>query len=130
MELKKEDYLLLLDLADAEKESIHKEAIHNKDLRAREIDLDFIKIKLDIKIKQLDRDIEDNIKDIETKIYKLDTVLKKYYKLYYKIDSLTAKRVNVIESQIEVLKEVLNNDLEAEQWEECYLEDAREYKGV
>lgn len=53
MELNKQDYKILIDLVDREKELIHKEAIHDKDLRAREIDLDFIRIKLDIELNRI-----------------------------------------------------------------------------
>ena len=48
-----EDYKVLIDLVEKEKELIHKEAIHDKDLRAKEIDLDFIKIKLETQSKML-----------------------------------------------------------------------------
>lgn len=51
--LNAEEYKLILELITKEKEAIHKEAIHNKDLRAREIDLDFTKIKLEVQLKQL-----------------------------------------------------------------------------
>lgn len=49
--LTKEEYKTLIDLIEKEKELIHKEAIHDKELRAKELELDFIKIKLDIQLK-------------------------------------------------------------------------------
>lgn len=41
-----QDYNLLLELVEKEKESIHQQAMQNKELRTRELELDFIKIKL------------------------------------------------------------------------------------
>lgn len=48
-----EDLKILKDLVDKEKKLIHKAAIHDKELRAKEIDLDFIKIKLETQSKML-----------------------------------------------------------------------------
>lgn len=48
-----EEYNLLLELIEKEKQAIHKETIHDKDLRDRELDLDFILIKLKAQLKQL-----------------------------------------------------------------------------
>lgn len=44
--LTSKDYDLLIELAKYEKEKIHKAAIHDKELRSRELNLDFILIKL------------------------------------------------------------------------------------
>lgn len=41
------DYDLLIELIDREKQAIHTKAIHDKELRSKEVDLDFIKIKLE-----------------------------------------------------------------------------------
>lgn len=52
--LTREELEILIELAREKKESIHKQAIHNKELRKQEIDLDFILIKLNSQIKMLD----------------------------------------------------------------------------
>lgn len=50
------EYEQLIELVEKEKDSIHKQAIHDKGLRAKEIDLDFIKMKLDAQLKSLDNE--------------------------------------------------------------------------
>ncbi len=45
---------LLLELVQREKESIHHKAMQDAKLREKEIELDFIKIKLDAQLKQLE----------------------------------------------------------------------------
>lgn len=55
--LTSKEYKILIDLVEAEKNSIHKKAIHDSVLREKEIELDFIKIKLDTKIKEFRNEI-------------------------------------------------------------------------
>lgn len=52
--LNRKDLELLLELLKQEKESIHQRAIRDKQLRERELDLDFISIKLNSQLKMLD----------------------------------------------------------------------------
>ena len=52
--LTRKEYQLLLELLKQEKELIHTKAIHDKELREREVDIDFISIKLNSQIKMLD----------------------------------------------------------------------------
>lgn len=52
--LNRKDLEILLDLLEKEKESIHTKAIRDAGLRERELDLDFISIKLNSQIKMLD----------------------------------------------------------------------------
>ena len=52
--LKKEELDILIELLEQEKNKIHKQAIQDKELRAREIDLDFISIKLNSQLKQIE----------------------------------------------------------------------------
>jgi hypothetical protein len=52
--LTRKEYQLLLELVQREKESIHQKAIQDAELREKEIELDFIKIKLDAQLKQLE----------------------------------------------------------------------------
>lgn len=52
--LTRKDLEILLDLLEQEKNKIHQKAIHNKELRERELDLDFISIKLNSQIKMID----------------------------------------------------------------------------
>jgi len=52
--LTRKEYQLLLELVQMEKESIHQKAIQDAELREKEIELDFIKIKLDAQLKQLE----------------------------------------------------------------------------
>ena len=52
--LTRKEYELLIELLEKEKESIHTKAIHDVGLRERELDLDFIMIKLNTLIKQLE----------------------------------------------------------------------------
>ena len=52
--LNKQDLEILLDLLNEKKESIHQKAIHDKELREIELDLDFIGIKLNSQLKQIE----------------------------------------------------------------------------
>lgn len=52
--LTRKEYELLIELLEQEKESIHQQAIHDAGAREREIELDFISIKLNSQIKMLD----------------------------------------------------------------------------
>ena len=60
-----QDYNLLLELIKNEKNEIHKKAIHDKELRERELDLDFISIKLNTIIKQKDDKLDYMMKKLE-----------------------------------------------------------------
>lgn len=60
---------LLLELVKNEKESIHQEAIQDKELRERELDIDFIIIRLETKIKTRNNKLDYLIKKIEVKEY-------------------------------------------------------------
>ena len=52
--LTRQELELLLELLKKEKESIHTKAIQDKELREREIELDFISIKLNTQLKQIE----------------------------------------------------------------------------
>lgn len=52
--LTRKEYELLIELLEQEKKSIHQQAIHDAGAREREIELDFISIKLNSQIKMLD----------------------------------------------------------------------------
>ena len=49
--LTRKELELLIELLEQEKQAIHKQAISDAELRAREIDLDFISIKLNSQLK-------------------------------------------------------------------------------
>lgn len=51
--LTSKEYKMLIKLVEAEKNNIHKQAIHDPVLREKEIELDFIKIKLDTQLKAI-----------------------------------------------------------------------------
>lgn len=63
--LTRKEYQLLLELLEKEKNEIHKQAIHDVELRERELDLDFIIIKLNTIIKQKDDKLDYLMKKIE-----------------------------------------------------------------
>lgn len=52
--LTRKELELLIELIQKEKESIHTKAIQDKELREREIELDFISIKLNTQLKQIE----------------------------------------------------------------------------
>ena len=52
-ELTRKEYQILLELLEKAKESIHQRAITDAGARERELDLDFISIKLNTQLKQL-----------------------------------------------------------------------------
>lgn len=52
--LTRKEYELLIELLEKEKESIHKKAITDAGARERELDIDFITIKLNTQLKQLE----------------------------------------------------------------------------
>ena len=52
--LTRQELELLLELLKKEKESIHQKAIHDAGARERELDIDFIKIKLDAELKHIE----------------------------------------------------------------------------
>jgi len=52
--LTRKELELILELLQKEKERIHQKAIRDAGAREREIDIDFIKIKLDTQLKQLE----------------------------------------------------------------------------
>ncbi len=52
--LTRKELELILELLQKEKESIHQKAIRDAGAREREVDIDFIKIKLDTQLKQLE----------------------------------------------------------------------------
>ena len=52
--LTRKEYQFLLELLEQEKNAIHEKAIRDPDAREREIDIDFIAIKLNTMIKEIE----------------------------------------------------------------------------
>lgn len=115
-----QEYMILLDLIENRKEGYTDEEVseeyHN---------LSFLAIKLDRQIKLLDNNNKNKTmkESIQTKIDNLEGILNKYHDLGNPFDY--SKKINAIESQIDVLKEILSGDLGVEQWNECYMEDEK-----
>lgn len=63
--LTRKEYQILLELIENEKNEIHQQAIHNKELREKEVDLDFISIKINSQLKMLDDKLDYMMKRIE-----------------------------------------------------------------
>lgn len=63
--LTRKEYQILLELLEQEKNEIHTKAIHDKELRERELDIDFISIKLNSQIKMLDDKLDYMMKKLE-----------------------------------------------------------------
>lgn len=63
--LTRKEYQFLLELLEQEKNTIHQQAIHDAELREREIDIDFIAIKINTIIKRLDDKLDYIVKKIE-----------------------------------------------------------------
>lgn len=63
--LTRKEYELILELLEQEKNKIHKQAISDAGAREREVDIDFITIKLNTMIKRLDDKLDYMIKKLE-----------------------------------------------------------------
>lgn len=126
--LNTKEFEVLLELVEEKRSSIRKESYYNQDVRKKDVDLEFISIKLNTQkniLTDIEKESTEEYEKIKKQIKKLNAIIKEYEKINK--DNTYDFRIRGLTEHIEALESIVFNGDLASDWKVALQEDQKEF---